>query len=371
MRNVTFALLLVLSSAPAFSLDQDIIDVLAKLKPDFEKQLSVSSQSQQRLLLERYRDLLMRSRFGLDKNIDPDELSRYLFRQFEALPPGAEPEQKKGKKAPAYPAEMQSELSRIVKNLNGQIRDDLLQLTFTCAGERYEFGFEAQEWEGDFKLRLRGIPIPKESGVVAVGELSRCLEVHFTPADKVATLNWLDVRHVACAVPKNKAGECLLRAAEKIAAAAGKTQVLLIDSSMVQCPGNRKDYSLRRFKIYQEGKTWYEKQGYITNGNPSDVGDGKAQVQKYTLSKLLASAAELPVNERTTYSRALLDESAKKYLSLKNKDSVVDFMMWLWSTDCEVYGQIDEFITNRDWKLEFSKLFPVARAFHKKLGEDS
>ncbi len=359
-------------SFQALSLSPKIEALLENQAPVFHDILARQTRPQRMLVLERYADLLMSSPYTLHMRIDFEEVRRTLFDRFlnaegnEAL----SPKQERRIHSSVHSNVIYAELQRVSEALSGQLRPGLLDLQFSCQRSVFTFPLSVAELQSSYFLTLDGVPVPLEDGRTAAA--ANCLAIRMEVGDPTAHLTWLSTKEAACPLPSENAAQCLMSLAEQIARAAGKRSIQLYDGSTIRCPVNRAEASLRRLKMYQEGRTWYQKFGYVAVRKDKHAAK-MTKLNTYKLRTLLDVLPQMTGEELSTdqSTKLLIYEEAEEFFDsgFAKTSTVSQFMTWLWIKDCTRYITIDRFITDPSRRLEFSRNFPSDLQFVKDLAE--
>lgn len=364
MRRVIIYIVCLLVTSSAFALPEEVIALVQERKNDFKRILKSSSDEQGRLILERWTDLLLRSRFTLDMQIARDELLDYLKQQFP-LKEAQESKRKKGKKREELSETAEEMIAALIKAFDGSFRGAYLDLNFECDGNRYAFPFELEDVGGDLNLVMRGITVP-ESREARRGE-SRCFDLVLNRSPYPSLLEWISAVDAACPLPANRAGSCLLDVAERIARAAGRRILRLDDAAIIRCTIDRRRANLRRLRMYQSQPGWYQSRGFVLQ---RDLGEEEADQEKfrnYRLDRLITDFNGLKKSEEVSAVRRVLKKRAPEFQALQKDATIAQFMTWLWEKDCASYTALDAVITDLNVGSELSRLYPHFSLFEKRL----
>lgn len=348
------------------ALHKDIVALIDKQNPAFKKVLHSASKPQARLILERYVELLSDSPFSNGKNLDKKELLDFITARFMKLE-ADEGELKKAKQLRVYSETVERGINHLIKAFDGRFRDDFLELNHDCKDGSYTFPFhiEGNEGNAEWSLIIHGINIPETAE--DFGEEDRCLEVILNADVPTAELAWLGTVGTACPIPKEKAGECLLGLAEKIAESVGKKEMKLLDASQIRCKENKKMINLRRLRVYQGGQSWYEKMGYSTSLDKKDYKAALDKFRYYPLSQLQKNMASLEIPVAEKQAARLVKTRVAAFAEDHDDATISQFMSQLWDKDCAEYSIVDAFLEDLSIGTEISQFYPNNTYYRKTL----
>jgi hypothetical protein len=356
LKHATLILGVLIWASNAFSLDPKIEGLLERQSEELHKLLDPASKQQKELLLHRYAELLSTSLFTLNIKVDKEELEDRLQALFPKDGQRLAPKERKHK----FAKSVEESIAILGRAFSGRFKGDALELKFSCGEREYTFPFEISQRQNDFTLAIKGVHIPDSDDDWE--DEDNCFELIIENNGSSALLNSVSTQETACPLPRQRAGECLLSVAERLAKALALPVISLNDGSRVRCSATRTYASLSRLKIYQEGMTWYEKNGYQSQSNT--YAQSKKALLGYPLPRLLSDLEEHAADKDSRY----IAEMARLFEQNKEQgDKVADFMSWLWDKDCAAYIRIDEYITRSAPKLDFAKLWYINTRFEKKL----
>lgn len=330
---------------------------------EFKNVLKDVRPTHRELIIERYAELLLQSPVTAELEFKKDELIQFLRSEFITPLQGAESSPKKLKSANGRTKATQRDIEILVQQFKGQDRGNVVDINVLCGENAVELPLEIIDEKDKLALRLNGIGIPQTLSYTGEHN-SHCLEVVFFRKSESALLSWIGTRAAACPISSFRAGECLLDASEQIAKALGRKSIDLIDESDIVCSKNRKPANLTRLKIYQEGKGWYEKKGYLPPGKVDSYRAKIAASISYPLSTLLNKLDNATSKESA---RILLSQKAVDFMQLDQEKTVAKFMSWLWDNDCTAYIELDRLLKNQSSEIEFPNIYTLPSYLNKEL----
>jgi len=331
-------------------LPKAVIDLIAAQKLRFSEVLSQSDATQRKLTLERFADILFASPLRYD--FDKAELVDFLDKSF--------PEQLSSPRKVRLSDFGELSVRQLVNGTAAKQRGDILDIPVQCEARAYTVPVHISDNREVLTFSVEGVGVPDFDEEVVE---SKCLQLNIYAKEDMARLSHIATKVAACPLPSEKAGNCLLRVAERIGKALGKKRLRVMDSSKFRCTNDRRMTNLRRLQIYKEGKGWYEKQDFVSS-SPQYEGKVK-RFLKYTIDALLKDVAKHSgESEQATLLKALSEE----YLLVKPDDNkVAGFMKWLWDKDCENYNSLDDFLFRGEQRFKISRLYPQEDVFFKEL----
>jgi hypothetical protein len=337
-----------------------VTDIFNRQRPQIIKLLSSMDKSQYELLLDRYVDLMSESLLFADHKIDKDEL-RTLVRAQLPFSPRAEEAPTKKSKVHNAKADFSKHVELLINAFQGQTRGDEIVLHFVCGQKDYELPFVVINDPTGFALKMKGILIPDERA--DIGKEGNCLNMYFLQGYNKAMLTSLASKAVACPIPSEKGGSCLLEAAESISRVLSKDFLTVVDGSKLKCKDDKRSANLRRLKIYQGGQGWYEEHGFLSSVRPKTMKDEEAAFSKYPLWLLVKDVSMTQVGNPH---REVFLAGARLFLEANKDATVGQYMSKLWKENCAAYIDIDMFLMESPLKLT-QELYPRSIGFEKPL----
>lgn len=323
---------------------------------EFQRVLSDANPAQRQLIIDRYSDLLLQSPVSAGIGIKREELIQFLNAEFLLPLQGLESSPKKPKTTTKRTKTSEQDIGTLVQKFQGRDRGNVLDLNIICGENSVELPFEILDDKDSLTLRLNGIPIPQTPDYFA-GTTGNCLEVTFYRDSKSALLSWIGTQDIACPISLPRTGECLLDASEQISRALGSTRLDLMDVADIRCSKNKRTTNLTRLKIYQEGKGWYEKKGFLPPRNPDSYREKIAASLSYNLSSLLTKIEGMTTNKPAA--KNLLVKKAVEFMMLDQGKTLAKFMSWLWKEDCAAYIEIDSYLKSQSSISDFPNIYDL------------
>lgn len=364
MRIAIFAFFVSISGLA--NLPDDVIAQVEAMRPALQELSDTLLPGQRELFLERYVDLVLESPFTLGFDLDKKTLLEHVKTRLFFRKVAEEADLKRSKRLVVQTQTATNFLDRLVKAFAGSVRGRIIDLNIDCGAKSYELPFQIEDSKEVLELSLAGVPMPHPEDPSPERD---CLDLRIHYKASVVSIRALNSKHAACPLPAQRAGSCLLGAAEQIARALEKRRLTLIDGSQIKCSKDRKEVSLRRLKTYQEGQGWYEKNGFLPIRDVEDFLARRKTFFDYPLATLQKGLALSKEYYHTIPVRDLLQKRIKSYLAQteSRNATAAQFMAWLWENDCPAYGAIDDYLSKTSNGLAFTKLYPADSSFVKEL----
>jgi hypothetical protein len=263
-----------------------------------------------------------------------------------------------------------SEIASIKDSFNGQLNGNILTVAFRDE----EVPIKIEDASEELKLIIDGIAININGNSETQG---KCLDMSIDKNKETLNIHWVGTFHTACPFINKRQGKILLELAEAIAVVLHLKKMALSDDSHVFCLNTNDRIDLRTLKIFQTGKSWYEKRGFklVLNDQQreqhnmdiikfrnydinkikkeiNDVNYTYLEAEKLKYSKLLENTDKVRshdyknIQAKINYynnfeeQRKLFIKELKNFKKEHDNKNLSEFMTWLNKKDCHSYSLI-------------------------------
>ena len=190
-------------------------------------------------------------------------------------------------------------------------------------------GYKINSVSGNISLIYQGNIIPciietvnGEISIRILGKDVNCLHLVINNVEKIANINIINVEGNDCPLSMSSQGSFLLHLVDEICIQIGVTKIELFDDSHIKCNGM--EVSLEFLSLMKHGKSWYERHGFsYENKEKKDIINN---IRNTSLNKIREFLSTFDTNKqlelKTEWTQEALEEWYTTHPKFKNQDYV-------------------------------------------------